>query len=416
MRRDDSKLFLERQREIVRRCVKCGACHAVCPTYHATGDEAQVARGRLSLLEAVLDGRLGITRGLDERLSKCIGCMACDTACPSGVNINAAILAARSELAAVRNSHRLARRAVRGAARGSAGPSAITRLAGAAGAAAYRRLPANRLAPWWRENGRRNLPPIRRRTLADLAGDATPVAGAARRVALFPGCATNLAYPETGLAAIKLFQEAAIEVSHPRALQCCGLPFLSLGDREQACAAAEANLAILSALDVDTVVTVCSSCALMLKELLPELLGNGREEVIALTDSVRDIHELLADEELEYGTGHDLAASITWHDPCHMRHGLGMAFQPQEILNRLAGFKYVEIEPGCCGGGGTFSFLHYDLALSIGRVRAEAISGSGADVVATGCPGCRMHLTDTLRRAGSRTRVVHTVELVTGNF
>jgi len=409
----DDKSFLHEHREAVFRCVKCGACQAVCPTYQATGDEAQVARGRLSLLEAVLDGRLGITRGLDERISKCLGCMACERICPSGLQIHDIFLAARSGMTAARDSHRLTRQAVRSAARGSASPSSVIRTAGIVGEAVYNILPGSRLAPWWRDGRKRSLPPLGRKTFTDIAGDETSLSGARRRVALFPGCATNLVYPGTGLAAVKLLAEAGIEVAHPRTLQCCGLPFLSLGDRESARAAAEENLSLLTGLGADTIVTVCSSCALMLKALLPRLLGEEREDAAALAASVRDIHELLAGGELG-AAGPQPAARVTWHDPCHMRHGLGMSAAPRDILAGLGGIEYIETGAGCCGGAGAFSFLHYDLALKIGRPRAEEIAAAGVDFVATGCPGCRTHLTDVLRRAGSDARVVHTAELVAG--
>lgn len=414
MRRTSSNSLLWRHRDAVYRCVKCGACQAVCPTYQATGDEARVARGRISLLEAVLDGRLSFSRGLDERISSCAGCLACDAACPSGVNIHGALLAARADIAASRRRHRLTRLAVRSAARGSAGPPPLARRAGAAGEALYQRIPGNRLAPWWRDGRKRSLPAVRRATLADITGDASPAAGATARVAYFPGCSANLVFPETGLAALKVLTGAGITVEHPRALECCGLPFLSLGDREAAREAAEKNLESLAALRVDRVLTTCSSCALMLRELLPELLGRERDDVAALSAAVMDIHEFLAGESLEIAPRQGPDVSVTWHDPCHLRHGLKVTRQPRDIITRIEGIEYIDTGSGCCGGAGAFSFLHYDLALKIGSARAETIAASGAAIVATGCPGCRMHLTDVLRRAGSSARVVHTIELVAG--
>lgn len=415
MRHNRLNSFLEQHRDTVYRCVKCGACQAVCPTYQATGDEAQVARGRLSLLEAVLDGHLSLTRGLDQRLSRCAGCMACDAVCPGGVKIHSAILAARADLARERHSHRLARLAVRGAALGSSGPPRLTRRAGALGQAAYRRLPGNRLMPWWRAGAKRTLPPVSPATLADMVGDATAAANPVRRVAYFPGCAANLAFPGTGLAALKVLSGSGIAIDHPRTLGCCGLPFLSLGDRDAAREAAENNLAVLGSLDIDAVVTTCSSCALMLRELLPDLLGRDREDVMALAGSVRDIHELLAAEDLDIPSRKGPALKVTWHTPCHLRHGLGLS-PPRDIIAGLEGIRYVDMDPGCCGGAGAFSWLHYDLALRIGGARAKAITATGADIVATGCPGCRLHLTDVLRRAGSTARVVDTIELVAGDL
>lgn len=412
MRRDSPKSLLRLHQDTVYHCVKCGACHAVCPTYQATGDEAQVARGRLSLLEAVLDGRLELTRGIDLRLSRCIGCMACDAVCPSGIKVHAAMLAAKADLAAVRHRHRLTRLAIHHVARGSSGPGALMRHIGAISETAYRKLPDNRLAPWWRDGHKRSLPPVSRKTLAESVGDATAAASPVGRVAYFPGCAANLIFPATGMATIKVLNRAGFTVEHPRALKCCGLPFLSLGDREAARAAADHNLGLLAALDADLVVTACSSCALMLRELMPELLGVDREDVAALTASVRDIHELLADGSLDIVTRETPPQKVTWHDPCHMRHGLKMVNQPRDIIAGLDGIEFIDTAPGCCGGAGAFSFLHYDLALRIGSARGKKLTAVGADIVATGCPGCRLHLTDILERAGSPLRVTHTIELI----
>jgi glycolate oxidase iron-sulfur subunit len=152
----------------------------------------------------------------------------------------------------------------------------------------------------------------------------------------------------------------------------------------------------------------------MLKKLLPDLLGSDREEVVVLADSIKDIHELIADETVSLPEQKHAGKTVAWHDPCHMRHGLAIDSQPRDILTRIDGIEYIDIDPGCCGGAGAFSFLHYDLALKIGSARAEEITATGAEVVATGCPGCRLHLTDVLHRAGSTAKVVHTVELLAG--
>ncbi len=417
--------------------MKCGACLAVCPTYRATGREALVARGRLSLLEAVLDGEQAPTRAFAERISKCIGCRACEAVCPSGLDIVAALDAARADRAAASRSGAAARMAVRRALGGREGrPSRGLRLAAALEQSLYERSPRLGLLPYWRDGARRTFPKLRAPTLMDSLPQVVKPPGHepgeyVGRVVFYPGCATNIFYPETGLALGRLLARAGIEMVTPRGWRCCGLPFLSLGDRATARELAEDNVGLLTRLlsdsRVDAVVTVCSSCTLALRKDMPALLGAERDDVRALADSVVDIHEYLSGGSLLEripalatgdGRGRSAATSagarVAFHNPCHLRWGLGIKSAPAEIIRSIPGVDYSEAPGGgdCCGGGGLFSLHHYDLALKIGMARAAEIATTGAGIIATGCPSCRAQLTDALQRSGSRARVVHTVELL----
>lgn len=398
--------------------MRCGACMAVCPTYQATGEEAMVARGRLRLVEAVLDGQLGLTGGLAERISKCIGCHACESVCPSGVDVVEVLLATRAELAASGRHRILSRAATRRAIGGEQGvPPYALRLLATMEQAAYAKMPGFRLLPYWRPGGKRSFPAMQPKPLTELLPERSTPEKAVGRVAFYPGCAINLFYPATGLALVEVLNGAGIEVIVPRSWHCCGLPFRSLGDAATARLMAEANLQAMSGLEVDAIVTACSTCALALRRDLPRLL-EGRDDAAALAGSVMDVHEYLAtlDSPLSLA-GPDETVRVTYHDPCHLRWGLEVTEEPREIIRQLPGVEYVEMPGGggCCGGGGFFSLFHYDLSLKIGNRRAEDIAATGAQVVATGCPGCRTHLTDVLRRSGSQVRVVHTVELMAGD-
>ncbi len=423
---------LDAYRTQVYSCTMCAACLPVCPTYKATGEESLSARGRVSLMEAVLDGELGLTHGFAERLSKCLVCGACAAACPSGVDVPAAVLAARAELARAGN-----RRLTRAATRRLISKKTHTgkqRLWGAC-ESAYRHLPGFRFLPWFEDGRRRSLPKPGSRPLEELLPEVSRVDGATLSVALFPGCATSMIYQQTALAAVRVLNRAGAEVVLPRGLGCCGLPFRSLGDMEMANALMENCLRTLGTHKVDAVVTVCSSCALALKAGAEKTPGSV---------PVLDIHELLAEigvpaarpdqasRSMTQGTRQGRSQGIvqgrsqgmvrdrirdrvTWHDPCHLGRDLGVIAEPREIIAGLPGVEYVEAgELSCCGGGGLFSLLHYDLALKIGRSRARELTATGASLIATGCPGCRMQLEDMLARLGSTARVVHTVELLDG--
>ncbi len=235
-------------------------------------------------------------------------------------------------------------------------------------------------------------------------------------MALFPGCAATLFYQDSAKAAVRALAGCGIETVYPRGLSCCGLPLDSLGGRRDSTRLARRNLEMLCRPGVSSIVTVCSSCRMAL-----ERARSGRE-----LPAVTDIFSLLAGS----GTQPPAAASrevtacakpaapsgkitITWHKPCHSSTAPGLSVaDPREIIASVPGVEYVEPGlAGCCGGGGAFRLLHFDLALQIGLAQATRLAQSGADLVATDCPGCRMQLEDMLGRLGADMRVVHPVEL-----
>lgn len=427
--------FLEVFRDQVRHCTRCAGCLPVCPTFTATGEEARSPRGRVMLIAAVLDGRLQLTGTLSRRLSECLLCGACNDACPSGVSVSAAILATRDELARSGDS-RLTRAGSRRLFAGSA--QNRRRLLEFSGAL-YARAPNNRFLPWRHQSRKRALPRPGSNPLEDVIAEttpagatqtgatpagATPARGASRRVALFPGCATSLFYQQTAVAAVHVLARAGIDVIFPRGLGCCGQPLRSLGEPSAAESLAANNLDILRGLDVDSVVTVCPSCA----GALAEAASRTRIDL-----QVSDIHALLADTgpacpapqaethpaapptQAKTRRADPATAKITWHDPCHLGRGLGLIREPREIIAGLTGVEYVEAgELRCCGGGGLLCLQHYGLALKIGLPRADELAATGAGIVATGCPGCRMQLEDMLGRLDSDVKVMHTVELLDG--
>lgn len=397
---------LEMFRDQVYSCTRCASCVAVCPTYLATGEEALSARGRISLIEAVLDGRLGLTRGLAERLSKCLECGACATSCPSGIDVPGAIHAMRVELA--RNgSNRLARGAARtlGGLKPGTGQWLLHSCA-----AAYRTLPKLPMTPWLENGSRRRLPGTAGRPLDALLPEISPAVNATRRISFFPGCATSLAYQHTALAAVRVLNRAGVDVVLPPGLGCCGQPYRTMGEADTASVLLRRSLRALGAGKPDAIVTVCASCALMLRE---GMMGAGEDRGAVLIP-VLDIHELLAETGLPSpAPAHGPSRRITWHDPCHMKRGLGLIHEPREIIGGLSGIEYSEADgSSCCGGAGSFSLSHYPLAVRIGLERAEELTATGARVIVTGCPGCRIQLEDMLARMNSKVVVRHTVELL----
>lgn len=433
----NDKSSLEGYRADITRCVRCGACSTVCPSFLADKRESRSPRGRMALIEAVLNGKLRISDVYKDRLATCTGCLACESACASGVPFSRIILAAREQ--AVRESGPGIVAGIVSAAlknpilmRSFAwlAPVALHYGKGSVKGQGTRVRSAGRHDPHPGPNedspspllplpsegedkrsggiifgeGKRERGLFQRRVRNEKKSRTTK-----GRVAFFAGCAVEQFQPDIGSSTVRVLEALGYEVVAPAGLVCCGRPFLSLGDRSAAEELARKNHDILSSLDVDTVVTSCASCGLTFKKDYPALLApSGREPV-----RVQDIHEFLAGKTGEL----DLAPvplKVTWHDPCHLGRGQGLSKTAREVLLAVPGIELVEMKypDRCCGFGGVMRMSHPSLSSAIGEAKATDIASTRTEVVVTGCPGCRMQIADSLRRAGSQAEVVHTVQVL----
>jgi glycolate oxidase iron-sulfur subunit len=229
------------------------------------------------------------------------------------------------------------------------------------------------------------------------------------RVAFFPGCAVSRFQPDIERATVNVLSALGYEVIVPEGLTCCGRPHLSLGDRKAAEECARRNTVLLASLGVEAIVTSCASCGLTFKKEYPTLLAPSGQKPVP----VLDVHEFLAGK-MEGLTLPPVPLTVTWHDPCHLGRGQGLSETARAVLRSATGIELVEMEnPGrCCGFGGVMRIAHRGLSDRIGDAKAQEIIATGVGVVVTGCPGCRMQLADSLRRAGSKTEVVHTVQVI----
>jgi len=415
-----TKDLLKQFEKEVKKCILCGACQSVCPVYIENPDETQVARGRMALLDSVLSGKLELTDHLNDILSSCIGCKACSAQCPAGSSADLANLAAKIILSREKGLpfyQKLISRQI------FSNPGILTtsaHLMDIMGRKLYTPLsrvrPIRPLLPYVQNGAARQIPPasakpFRKRRLVNC-----PTSEPKGRVALFYGCAVDLFFPHWGESAIRILNRAGFEVIVPENMTCCGAPMLFMGDYETAGKAMKTNLAALTAYETDAVITLCATCGYMLRELYPKFFQESSAD--PLPGKVMDLQEFLISKNLMK----DLILNeetrpllrVTYHDPCHLNHGMGVREAPRVILKSLPGVEFVEMQDAdrCCGGGGLFSMSHYDLSLKIGRHKVERIRETEAEVVATACPSCMIHLTDLLKRAGLKTRVLHVSELL----
>lgn len=420
---EQSYTYLSPLKEEINKCIKCGVCMTGCPTFAVTRDESRVARGRITLVGAALDGRIEVSGKLEEAIGSCIGCLTCDVNCPSGVRIGEIIYAAKAQIAETRGMNILERVASKGVV-GLRWPLPLLARFASLLIRIYDRFPVDnplgRLLPFVRSNIKRKLPQTRGPTLTSLYPEIIKTTKKKRgSVAFFPGCVIDMSAQDIGRATISVLNKLAYDVIIPRGQYCCGSPLQSLGDRSTAIKVAMKNIDIFSHLEVEAIIVSCATCGHTLKKEYPLLLNhvlNGHfKKVKDFSDKIVDIHEFIYEtRETVMNLHSECRRRVTFHDPCHLKKGLGIWQQPRDILRSLPSVEFAEMsEPdACCGFGGIFSLYHYDLASRIGERKAGNIKQTGSEIVATGCPGCKIHIEDSLHRAGYNATVRHTVELL----
>jgi len=401
----------------ITRCLKCGLCRSVCPVFAEVRDESGSARGRIAMIEDLREAKLGLSSILSDRISKCLNCKACMDACPSGIKVDEIVLAARAEIFKQGRFPFLKKFIFRNLLR----RGRLLPPVGRAIAFIERRIlkqlppssPYRMLLPLVKIDKLRTLPIFAERAFMEEFGEIVSPKGKPRmRVGLFVGCATNLIYTNVGRDLVRVLVGEGIEVVIPRDQGCCGMPVYSAGDRETGAELARANIRAFQKHRVDAIVTGCASCGVALKQDYQKILGLAGTELGA---EVYDLSEFLAKyARLKLGPDSRARVRVTYHYPCHLSRGQGIREAPRTLLGAIPYVDFCEMEQAdrCCGGAGTFSLSHYDLATAIGRKKVNYIAASGAQVVATSCPSCMMQLEDMIQRNGLPQRVVHLVELL----
>jgi glycolate oxidase iron-sulfur subunit len=393
----------------VSTCVHCGFCLPACPTYRELGEEMDSPRGRIFLMKSALEGALSFD-DVQPHVDRCLGCLACVTACPSGVKYGDLLTPFRAHAARERPPGLFAR---------AQRNLLLETLPYPARFAWALRL--GRLTKWAAP-----LLPASMRAMLDLVPDRVPLAeplppvtpahGVRRaRVALLAGCAQQVLAPNIGAAAIRVLAQSGVEVIVPAAQGCCGALALHVGDRERARALARRNLAAFPA-DVDAVVTTAAGCGSGIQEY-PHVFEGTADAEAAAALAARTVDISLFLEQLGLGDWPAWPEPLTvaYHDACHLRHAQGVSREPRSLLARIGNVRLAEIADGeCCGSAGTYNLDQPDLAHAFGQRKARAVLATGAAVVASGNIGCLTQLSTHLTAiaGASAPRVVHTIELI----
>ena len=384
------------------RCVKCGLCLPACPTYRLAAQEAESPRGRIALIQGLLQGGLMRATTLERHLDSCLGCRACEAACPSGVRYGVLIDGARTRL---RRPRAIGRRALLALA-------SRPRLFAAASALA-RGLGLRRLAAWVPGPPGRWLGLVPPAAGPDPQSIARRPAGAPRgRVGLFLGCVAREADGAVHEATARVLAALGYEVVCPEDQGCCGAMHLHAGLAEEAGRLAQANRKAFYGLGLEAILVSATGCGAVLREGAP-----AREREAAAPAAV-DLLAFLARADWSGLAAHPFPARVAVHVPCSARDaGLGVG-DVVTLLGRIPGVEPVPLDPaiGCCGAAGTYLLHHAGTADALREDVLDAISASGAEVVVTANTGCAMHLRAGLAARGTAVRVAHPVELLAEAF
>jgi len=403
-------------------CMRCGMCQSVCPVFAETGREADVARGKIALLEFLGHEMISDTKGVKDRLDKCLLCGSCAAACPSGVKAVDIFLKARAIVTAFIGLSPVKKAIFRGML---SKPKLFNNLL--AIGTKFQGLftsPVNEiigsscsklLSPVL---GDRHLLSLADKPLRSAGNLNTAPGKSGLKVAFFYGCVVDKMFTTVGEAMLKVFKHHGVGVYMPIDQVCCGVPSLASGDMKSFEDLVRMNLKLFGKGDFDYIITPCGTCTSAFHHVWPlmctDFSQEERAQIEMLASKAMDINAFIADKlgvsVVEPTVG---AKKVTIHDPCHLKKSLGVSGQVRTVLKANPNLDVVEMSGSdiCCGCGGSFNLQHYSVSTKIGKKKRDSIAATGADIVAAGCPACMMQIADMMSQAGDRIAVKHPVEL-----
>ncbi|MBF0412884.1 MAG: (Fe-S)-binding protein [Desulfamplus sp.] len=449
-------------------CIRCGMCQSVCPLFDRTRKEADVARGKLALLDGLGKNLFTNPDGVSERLNRCLLCGSCAANCPSGVNVVEIFIKARAILAEFKGFSPAKKLIFRKMLSNPATFDHLTEWAGkfqniftkkdknAQGTSCARvvsplfgdrhflpmsdkpfRKSTSTSSPII-SNGEQNISIIKPASMKPTFIINTPAGKSGLKVAFFTGCIIDKIFPRIGQDVIYVFEFHGVGLYIPKDQGCCGIPALASGDMKSFEKLVEYHIDLFSEEKFDYLVTACATCTSTIKKLWSSIYKGSasktREKIQELSNKTLDINQFLVNkvnllngldgkkdigDKLDVNNGDDIDCNnddniktVTYHDPCHLKKSLGVFKEPR-ILIEASGNRLVEMEGSdkCCGMGGSFNLYHYDISSEIGQIKSKNIADTNCDVVATGCPACMVQISDMLAKKNLDIKVCHPIEL-----
>ncbi len=431
---------------LIDACVHCGFCLPTCPTYLLWNEEMDSPRGRIYLMKAGIEGRAAMTSTFVEHFDRCLGCMACVSACPSGVQYGPLIEKTRAQIEKhyPRSAGDRAFRALLfsvlpypGRLRVALAPLALLSwLPKALDRAGILGMLPSRIGALLRL-----APPVSFASLAARSPAETPAVGKQRmHVGLLTGCVQRMAFPGVNQSTINVLSAEGCRVSAPTDQGCCGALSLHAGNIDQARELARRNIEVFERSGVDRIAVNAAGCGSAMKEyghlFKDDPAWAARAQ--ALSERVLDVSEVLVEVGEPRAPRHPLRGAdpgvrgagssartdqssagparirVVYHDACHLAHAQGIRAEPRALLASIPGVEVVTPAESeiCCGSAGIYNLVEPEAAAQLGERKARYIAALEPDIIATGNPGCTLQIAAAGRRLGHSWRIVHPIELL----
>ena len=416
---------------VVQQCMHCGLCLPTCPTYDATKLERNSPRGRISLMRSIADGRLEATPDFADEMYFCLGCLACMTACPAGVNYAELFEHARAEAeeSGVLSSPKrsfirsltlrwlfmdLGRLQVVGYA---------IRLYQQLGLQTFiRKSGVMKLMPKRLREMESMTPTIQPKFSAEMIAPVSAPRGNKKyKVAMLTGCAQDLMFSDVNRDTVEVLAYNGCEVITPAEQNCCGSLHAHNGELGMAAELARKNIDQFPPEQFDAIITNAAGCGSHLKHYATILAKDGayRSRAELWDKKVKDIHEWLGQIGIEVPkAANQPAQNVTYHEACHLCHGQKITAQPRQMLKSIPNLKLSELPEStwCCGSAGIYNLIQPEMANDLLDRKLNHIKSTKADIVATGNPGCMAHIANGIRREKLPTKIVHPISLLAAAY
>ncbi len=414
-------------------CMRCGNCQAVCPIFKVTVREADVARGKIVLLQNLAYEFIKDPDAVEDRLNRCLLCGACQDFCSSGVQTLEIFVQARKILVEYKGLSPIKKLIFRillakpnlfakGLQVGSIFQGIVVKKENNKQHTAVAPL----LNPFL---GKRHIPTLPKQQLSQKYGEIKEL-GKEINVIIYPGCMLDKIYTHVGDALIKILRHYNVGIYMPTDFACCGMPALASGDVEGFKKLLTKNMEVLKQSplkenpdSIDYILHACPSCAETMHKWWSfygdEIVGNDKDLLDKISHKSMEIHQFLHDilniEDVQNKAPAENQdkPKVTYHESCHMKRSLHIEKQPRALLKQSKKYNFVELPVGgCCGCGGSFTLTQPELSVKIGTNKRNAVIATGAEVVATACPACMLQISDMLARNNDSTEVKHSIELI----
>ena len=406
--------------ELIDQCVHCGFCLPVCPTYILWKEEMDSPRGRIYLMKMAAEGDASINKTWVGHFDACLGCMACMTACPSGVDYGKLIEATRAQIERRYERPAAEKRFRRFLFSTFTRPERLRLLA--LPLRLYQQTGLDKLV---RRLGIPKLLPKRFQAMEALlprvpaqerVPELSPAQGEKRRrVGLLLGCVQRVFFPQVNAATARVLAAEGCEVVAPEAQPCCGALLVHTGEEEQAIRFARRTIDLFEKAEVDTVIINAAGCGSNMKDYGHLLRDDPEyaERAKAFSAKCRDIFEFLAELEPR-AQRHPLPIRVAYHDACHLQHAQKIRSQPRTVLTGIPNLEILEIPEAavCCGSAGIYNLVQPEAAAELGDRKVSHVAEVNPDMVVSANPGCLLQLQSALARAGRKVPVHHGIELV----